>query len=315
MYKRLLLYALILAVGYYASVILLEHYTEGDQRFYRAFYDSLPGHAGSAIAALQKEYTGSSEPLFGSLMWLGSSYLGLEKTTYISLFNSAFAFSLYLFCHRAGLQWYVYPLIFTNYYFLVLITSAERLKFGFLFAILAALAERKWIRYLLMASSTLLHFQMIIIYTSLAFKWANRIFSEGITPRMILAIAFGSIVVAFLSVNFSGALIEKASYYSGSGIGEIVQLLALTCVGMIITRDRVQLLVMMTPITVAAFVLGAETRLNMVGVIVVLFQLILERRANHPFFLIVLSYLSFKSIGYLHNLWLYGDGFAISILR
>lgn len=301
-------YVLLSLVTYFVSSELLHLYTEGDQAHYRTFYEALAGVQLADIAPMQLLSTGSAEPLYGYLMWLGAN-AGLEKTAYVSFFNIVLIVLLvrFLRVHQAPL--FVVLLFLANFYLLVLMTSAERLKFSVLLLLAFAVMSGR-LRYLFAAAAPLAHFQTAIFYAAmLAGKFYEILMHRGRIKAF--AIMVGAILIGTLVIDRYGSmLVSKLSAHKGSfGIAELIPTAVLTFAGLVILRwQRARFLLSMVPIAGATMLLGGS-RVNMVGFMVLTYMTVVGRRTNHPIYLILLVYFAYKSIDYVFAIIQTGSGF------
>lgn len=305
---------LILGLGsYFASAWLLGHYTGSDQAHYTRFYESLVGAPLADIAYLQGNLTGSSEPLYGHLMWTGANVLGLDHTMFISIWNMALVLALVGFMRKHQAPLIVIALVLTNYYLLVLAFSAERLKFAYLFVTLGMLAHGWW-RYLFFAAAPIFHFQTIILYAAGVMGRVHDEAAKGIRGghRIIGLAMLATVGAAALSYRYMDAILGKFAAYTNhaGGLMEVADVALLIATGMIVSNHRWRLLFLMAPMIWATFMLGGETRMNMATFTVLCAALIYERRSAHPLFIALLAYCSFKSIGFIDRVLEYGSAFA-----
>jgi len=304
--------ALLCLVIFVISLSLLGAYTGGDQLNYRAFYDEVRGVRADAVPIVQAMTTGSAEPLYGYLMWLTSS-AGFDKDVVVSLMNSVLALVLHLFLrrHRAG----VLPslLIFTNFYLITLFTSLERLKLAYIFLTLAMLVTG-WKRAVILFISMTAHFQsflMIAAGTGVRLGSADFL-RRYVTPVQFLLILMGiPVVIAgfmLFVLRFLPAIQGKMAAYQGGGVAELASMGLLVIVGVIVLRRKQAFLVGLLPIAMAAAVFGAS-RLNVMAVTFLLYLAVTERRLSHPLVLALLVYFSLKSIPFIENIYIWGDGY------
>ena len=141
---------------YFLSHYLLSYYIYGDQRHYTDLYYAVRGASITEVPALQFTNTGSAEPFYGYMIWLASN-AGIEKTPLMAGFNGIFAVLVAATVRKLGGSIALAMVIFTNYYFIVLITAAERLKFSYIAFCLAILAGG-FLGRILFFSSLLMHF-------------------------------------------------------------------------------------------------------------------------------------------------------------
>jgi hypothetical protein len=121
------------------------------------------------------------------------------------------------------------------------------------------------------------------------------------------------ILVLFLIVFFviQEAIISKAGSYieNSDGTAEVANIIFLLIFTLIISKDRFQLLIALLPLVLAVYILGGM-RVNMIGVTVFFYLMLSERSLTHPLSLILLLYFSLKSVPFVKNILLYGDGFV-----
>jgi hypothetical protein len=167
-YRSMLSYILALTVFaafYFISAELLSLFKYGDQIAYRLFYDRLAGVPFEQVPIIQIATLGSAEPVYGILMWAGAN-IGFSKDGYLSFFNGFFAAALFILMRKYRVSPVVIALIFCNFYFLVLLTSAERLKFAYIFLTLAAIFSGR-IRFIFGALAFISHFQTLLNFVAM----------------------------------------------------------------------------------------------------------------------------------------------------
>ncbi|UPH70235.1 hypothetical protein LGT41_0010495 [Abyssibius alkaniclasticus] len=317
--SNFLWYALILSVSilvYISSQSLLAHYINGDQIFYINFYHSLKQAPFSAVTELQLINTGSAEPLYGYISWIFVN-LGFEKNTYIALSNVLLTMAVGLAMKNSGANPIIFLFVVTNFYFVVLLTSAERLKFGYLFfALLFAFPGKISIVSGLL--TPLFHFQMFINYASLFLgRFAEMRVKDfkklsTLVPFVALTIvaAFG---VYYIMEHYGASITFKVEHYSAVNtfkISDFVRLLGLIALALVLSIRFGTLLAYMAPIAISVALLGPE-RVNMIGFVTLLFIAAKNKQLMNPFFILLLSYFSFKTIDYIKNIYAYGNGFVI----
>lgn len=295
------------------SYFLISNYLYGDQIVYRMLYDVLRSASFSEILLLSKAYVSGGEPIPATLLWVGAS-LGLEKDFYISLFNTALMISLLYFLRINRATIFVVFLVMTNYYLLVLMTGAERLKFAYLILLLAANLKGKC-RVLLLALGPLAHFQSAILLVGIGAGHASdavkALFKRGVILKKhffftILLFLMAAILASF----FGGGVLAKAAIYMrlSEGLSELFEVFILLGVALAVSKDRLRVFLALIPMIAAVFLLGGD-RVNMMAFSVVFYFLALERRLSSPPFLLLLAYFSYKSIGFVSKVMVYGDGF------
>lgn len=305
----LLGYTSLFVVVFSTSVVVLGYYVNGDQWHYRMFYHALIAAHPSEVQTLQLRYTGGAEPLFGHVMWLGAN-LGYEKGEFVATFNALLAVVLVRFLRLNDVRIWLIPLFLANFYFLVLLFAAERLKFAVLLTLIfAALSSR--LRYFAAILAPFAHFQTLILYSSGLAAQIPRIVSRRTRLQTVWAFIVAAIVGVLLLNHFGASLQDKLAGYGSRerGFSELIGGVAALALGLVVIRDRLRLLLAMSPIMVAALVVGSA-RVNMMAFMLLTYLVVVERRACHPFYLTLLVYFAVKSVSFMHGVFALGDGFA-----
>lgn len=295
------------------SYILISHYLYGDQIVYRELYEALGYVSISEALDLSKTYVSGSEPFSAWILWFGAS-MGFDKDVYVSFFNLILLISIFCFLKINRASWVAIFLVLMNYYVLVLLTGAERLKFSYLFLLIAACLKGN-ARVFFMLCAPLAHFQSIIFLAGIGFGhlsgFFRSIYRRWAFPKAYIhfVVIFVVLLTAFL-LFFGQKLIQKASVYIGfsGGASELIQVSILLIFSLIVSRDRLRIFMALIPMMAAVFLLGGN-RVNMVAFSVVFYFLVLERRLSSTLSLVLLGYFSYKSIGFIKNVMLYGNAY------
>lgn len=295
------------------SLSLIVPYTGGDQRWYRSFYDALPGASLLEVPVLQAIFTGSAEPVYGYLMWIGAN-LGINKDVYISIFNVGLLLSIFLFLYRNNAHWAFTALTLTNFYTIVLLTSAERLKISYLVIVLSVIASSRFARRAFMVVAPLAHFQAILLYLMVLAGFAAKTKVRVVVKKRAFKIAVLAaplaifMVLVFLAV-FGPSLLSKATYYLRSlSPANAANIIFLIFVSMLVLDDKFRILLILLSSAVVAVLLGGD-RVNMIAVVIFFYFCVVQKKTLHPLALIVMLYFSLKSLGYVAKVYQSGSGF------
>ncbi len=304
----------LIPVIYILSYFLLSRYTEGDQIQYHKFYDALNGARIDEVMALALTYVSSAEPLSAFILWLGSN-LGCEKNIYISILNVIMLVSLFLLARKHGVKALMCFLLLTNFYVVVLMTGAERLKISYIFLILAALFAGR-VRLLLLSLSPFAHLQSVLLLLSVitaSFEdfIKKLIFRFSISKRAIVSMLLLSGVVVIFGYFLSEGILRKAMDYASGDIllFELVNVGILGLIALYVSHKRLQMFLILFPLIPAIVILGGA-RVNMIAFTLVIYYLMVERRLHHPLIYLLMMYFSIKTITFINGIFLYGDGFA-----
>lgn len=302
-------------LGMVFSLWYVDAYFAGDVISYAKFYDALYGMPHQYWARLQRVHLGSAEPLYRYIVGVGA-YNGWGRTLYLSVWNGVVvgAVGYALVKHRCSLIFSM--LVLTNFYLLVLLGSAERLKFAYLVLVLAFIVDNRNLKFVLAATSPFFHTQAMIQFAS-GFGYyvmANlqRLFQ---TPAKTFFFALGATasigVVAYLFFGAVGQSVEsKSAFYAdlSGGISEAVQWVLLLVVGLAVFKEKPAFFVGMLPMGVLTILFG--NRINVATFALFAALAILQRKTNNPVVLSVMAYMSLKSIPFLMDVSQFGDGFA-----
>ncbi|MDY6993742.1 MAG: hypothetical protein SVR94_14225, partial [Pseudomonadota bacterium] len=206
-------------------------------------------------------------------------------------------------------------LLMTNFYLVVLLTGAERLKIAYIMIIWAELLSGNKGR-VMAGLSPLAHLQNFIMMPSLLLAS----FSDSIRQLLIYGkfkLHFVSSVIiltlfsAFLFAVLYEGVINKAMHYISRNASwyEMWKLALLAMLAILVTRNRWRMCLVLIPLFPAVYLLGG-IRVNMIAITLVIYFLMQERVLNHPLVLLLLTYFSIKSVSFIRNIYLYGNGFV-----
>jgi len=312
--KKIYLQLIVLVVVFYLySFILISNYTDGDQRSYRALYDALSGVELIDVLEVSRFYITASDPLSFYILWSGAR-LGIDKDVFISLANVVLLSCLFFLARRYRANYLIVLMLMSNFYVVVLMTGAERLKFAFIFVFLAMIVKGRFKKIVFLVSAVFSHLQTIILLASFFMgdisAKVSKDFQKG-AVRKSVALGGFFVVLAGFAVVFAllGDIDRKADQYSNeSGIVGLAQVVGLFAAGLVFLKNRTRFIATMLPLVIAVILLGGQ-RVNMIAVMLVIFLFWLEGKVNHPFMYIVMLYFSVKSIPFIKNIMEYGNGF------
>lgn len=294
-------------IAFLLSNVFLSYCIEGDQVWYRRLYEALSEASLSDAVDISIAYTSGAEPLTAIILWLGA-YLGIPKDIYISVINTILVISLFVFARKNQVSMPMVFLLLTNFYIIVLISFAERLKISYLFLILAGLSVGK-IRTLLLFSALLSHFQSIIILFCFSFSYfygdIRNFFLLNILKKLSIILIL-SIVILLLNYDY---IIIKMDAYAGFGHPlEILKLILLMAIPLYVTRRPYRMAGTVSLLLPLVVMIGG-TRINMIAFTIAIFFLVKERRMNHPLVYLLMLYFSLKSLFFIEEVILTGQGF------
>lgn len=307
---------LIAVVFFVISFFLLNLSVYGDQEHYHRFYNKLNGASLVDVIKLQVSTVSGAEPVYGYLMWTGAN-LQIPKNLYLSFYNAILAASLFLLLKKYRVSPLVIILIFTNFYFFVLLVSAERLKISYMFLVISAISTGAMRRPFLLLGA-LSHFQTFINYSSIVCGSLKLPPAPSIRmslhklKSLALAFCIGICIAGVILLNFT-SIFEKFMYYvlAKMEITSLLNLLLLLVIGLVVTRQKRGYSFAMLPIILAAIVLG-PSRVNMIGFVMIFYHLMKEGLTSHPLIYALLVYFTVKTFPFIVNIVVHGNGFYVN---
>ena len=294
------------------SYLLISNYIYGDQNSYRALYEALSGTEFLDVPSISERYISASDWLSFYLLWVGA-ILGIDKDIYIALANTLMLLLLYVLARRNAINYSMIALLMCNFYVVVLMTGAERLKFAFIFLFLAALAHRKKTRIFLVASSVFAHLQSLILLASLVLNHQKEIIRHllrgSLKRKAVLSVVGAFIVGVVLFYIQLDAIEAKFNAYSENGaLAEVFQIAVFLMLGLFFIKNKLGFFITLLALMMLTFFVGGN-RVNMIAVFVGVYLFWIEGRGNHPFLYIVMIYFAFKSVPFVINILNHGNGF------
>lgn len=296
------------------SLKLLEFYINSDQVHYISYYEASKDASFVEIPVLGYAYLGSIEPISLFLLWLGAK-LGIAKNVYISILNVILAFGVIEVLRKYKVPWHTYIFVFSNYYFLVLMTGAERLKISYILLVYSVLIRNR-ISNLLLLLTPLAHFQSFILFLSLFLEKYSRYIFRIIVKLRCTKRLIQSVILTLTAVLLCSSLVSldplglKVLNYTkeADGLSEIINISILLVLSLLVTKYRLKLLISFVPLIILTYILG-NMRVNMIAFTFVFFFFLKEGRMANPIFILLLVYFSIKSWLFVNNIFVYGTGF------
>lgn len=297
----------------------------GDAESYQSLYDALSKASFHEVRELGVFYVSSNE-LTPYIIWIGAK-LGIAKNIYITFFNIILLCGILFFVINRKISFSIIfftILMVTNFYVVVLMTSAERLKFAYIFLILAALSKGR-MKTILFLSSITMHFQSILLVSGQLVYLYSRKIKETLLGKSserqkgsILKILILIALVTVSYIYFKNGILVKADVAlerSSNSISELAQLFLLFIASIILLKKKFETCIMFLFYSMAILLIGGS-RVNMIVYTSVVYIILSEGALNRftvravPFYLIAI-YLSFKSIGYIERTFIQGHGWPL----
>ena len=300
---------------FFGSLVLAGFYTESDQAAYHRAYNILPGMGWETGQLAYESAVSSAERVHYIVSLLGST-LEIDKDLLMSVCNGILAaYSMKLFLAWGADIRIAAAIVATNFYVFVLYFSAERLKFGFLFLVLAFLSTGKPVRMFVFSfMSVWSHFSMFIIYLGawLSGFLAKAEMGEWRWRSIWLKFALpGALIAVGLGFKSDYLLWKLNTYFAArdtfvfTSLVPILMLFGFSC---LYAKRLSGPLLNFMPVIVGVAILGGS-RMNMLGYFIFLYYGLRANGGLNAGVLATLVYLAYKGFAFVSNIIVHGHGF------
>ncbi|WP_404398443.1 hypothetical protein [Idiomarina loihiensis] len=251
------------------SLLLTPYLVDGDQLHYRELYRGLDGKSIVEGFVFYQSRINSVEPIYYLIAWV-SSNVGLEKDVLISVSNGFLSFLMTIYFRRIGAHYLpILMLTFLNFYTYVIFFSAERLKYSFIFILLALLFIGKIKGKFAIGISVLTHLQSAVFWLSIGFSMASKKFLGLAATRkvkrktLVWMLPTLLVLIAILFVMMP-QIIRKLGYFNQGGLIDSVKILVFLILAILASRKIKEPIGLIFPIVVLSFSIGGS-RLGIVA--------------------------------------------------
>jgi len=300
------------AIFFVFSLVIFPYYTEGDQFAYRGFYQGVVGLDFGEAFAFYRASLGSSEPVYFIIVYYLASFL--PKDILFSIINGWFAFTLSRLLDRRGMKWYLGPLIFSNFYFLVLLFAAERLKIALLLFGLAYFFKGIS-RYIVILCAVLGHVQLIMLAASAQAARISVIVTsllKGKISKETLALISLFLVLLAIFPALANHIYSKYEYYQiFGGLAELGKPIVFTLLACYYARRNImEVVIANLPLMLAAYAIGAD-RVVIFSYFVFLYYALNYRGGLNAGVFATSAYFTVKGYLFIVAILMYGHGFPL----
>lgn len=297
--------------AFVVSYFILPFYSAGDQTSLRHVYDMLPNLGFLEGFFYYNVALDAQEPGYFLLVYVFSGFM--DKDLLMSLLNAVLCYYLGLWLIRKNIPWRIIALLSLNFYLLVLFFSAERLKLGLLFVLMASAYSGAY-RHIYLCFAIFSHVQIALLLVS---KLSSNI-AISVLPlfrgRLRLKLLFslvGALFVVGLLFTLREHILSKMEVYMAlsGGVTHLVKPLIFTVFTLYYARHRwFEAFSMHAPIMLAAFIVGGERIVVFSYFVFMLYGLQFRRGSNFGVYLFS-TYFFVKGIIFITNIITYGNGF------
>ena len=303
-FKSLKLFLAIFILLFYTFFISKVFYA-GDLYTYASLYESQFGINIKNIISNSYKFTSSYDPIYSLISWL-SSNLKISRFAFVFFSNFLLGLSIIYFFHTKKIKYIFLFLVIPNLYFLVLLTSAERLKFAYLFFILGFLfKEKSKKKSLFIFISFFIHASMIIQFIPF---YVNKL-SNKLKLNEFIKIIFFLFVITLISILF---LQEKIKSYIGFYWKDFLFLFFITFIGYFeqFKINKTKYLIFTLPLVIVSLFLEPN-RITMFFVLSYFYFTLTNESKTYLLPILISIYFSIIGSIYIINGYYLGHGFPI----
>lgn len=287
-------------------------YTEGDQIKYIQAYNNMESVPLLDAFTNYSLIIGSLEVGYFLIIWFASN-LGISKILLIGCINSLLASLLVNLLLKYNVSIFVIlTLIFGNFYFIALYTELERLKFGFLFFVIAlTLINKKKYFYFFSSLSLINHTQFLLFYTG--FFLGSLIPSlRGVLNNFKVGkslVFVNLLLLAIFTFFMQEHIITKATFYfSNINFLSFLKSCPLIFLAYFYSKKDSMSFAVLLILAIGVLLLGGD-RINIFIYFSFLYYGLQVNRGLNFGILITSLYFTFKGILFINNIMDYGRGY------
>ena len=296
------------------SLFTFQYYTGGDQLFYREYYQNVNGYAWTEAFQYYRQALGSSEPGYFLITYLLANVI--YKDMLMSITNGVLVFLLVRRLMAMKVKLFIITILLLNFYLLVIMFSAERLKLSLLFFLLAYQTP-SYVRNALLSISVLTHLQVVLlvvvtqireVFCVLKFLCIEKIIALYV--KLFIILALGGLVGYY----FQDHIIYKFQVYNSNfgGWAAVVKPLIFFVLTIFHARNKPVTALGCSVLLVAAFFVGSE-RITILSYFVFMYYA-LQYKGGVNFWVLVTSiYFFVKGVMFLYSAYIFGDGFVVNV--
>lgn len=311
--------SIFLIIFFVFSKFLLSYYLCGDQEHYIKFYNSIASTSFKDVIFLQKDILSSIEFVFGYIIFLASNVFCLDKNIFISLSNCFLVFLIFNYFNKKNVNLLLlFFITVTNFYFLVLYTGAERLKFGTIFFLLSLIYvnNRKYF-FIFILLTLFSHVQFLILYVAIFFIYSIKSRRGFIIKKQNLYFCFIVFVLLIvLLFVMREHVCSKFIYYfslNDSVFMSVLKNIPFAMICLYYSKDKKNEIFCLYGFIVLASMFVGSNRLIIFSYFIMLNYVLPYKKGLNFGILITTLYFMYKGFVFVTNILKYGDGFVVPV--
>ncbi|WP_324730743.1 hypothetical protein [Pseudomonas paeninsulae] len=302
------------SIFFLVSLYVFPYFTGGDQFGYRSFYEGVSALSLFDAFDFYMNSLGTMEPGYFVFVFIFSSIF--DKDFIFSTVNFLFAYLGFLWLVRSRVSRWIVVLLCFNFYFFVLLFSAERLKFSILF-FLCGVYCFGFFRYFFWIGSIFVHVQVVSLLVSAQssrFLMFLKSLSRGAAGFDFFVLMIALLVLVAIFIILREHISSKFYFYYAlaGGYQGLFKPVFFTLLAVIYAKGKwAEALVAGLPIILLAFFVGSD-RVTIISYFVFMYYGLNFRRGLNLAVISSSVYFAVKGVIFLSNIIRFGDGFALS---
>ncbi|MFV0453632.1 MAG: hypothetical protein ACK5NQ_01275 [Pseudomonas sp.] len=297
------------------SLCVYPYFYGGDQLYYREFYEGVSGLSLVDAFAFYRETLGTSEPIYFLVVYFFSSFV--SKDVLFSLLNFVLAYLVLFWMLVNRVKILIIFLLVFNFYFVVLLFSAERLKVSLILFLLGLVCHGSC-RFVLFGVSFFAHVQVLMLFIAAESERIVFMIQRLLRGKILfeaLYLFLGVCVICSVVFLMRAHVVSKLSYYLElGGWVSVIKPLALCCAAVFYARGcRLQAVLSGAPFLIFAFFVGDERVTIFSYFVFMYFALRFNGGSNLGVVLFGLYFL-WSGLRFLYAIFESGDGFDAFVL-
>ena len=232
----------------------------------------------------------------------------------MSLANASLTFVMMRWLYSLGINYWLIPIfVLTNYYLYVLYFSAERLKFGILFLVLALLVKKKHLYFFItLICSIFSHFSVVILFCCMFLHQLKNLKQLILDRKAVLLVCGAAALLSvILALNLEYLLWKFNQYFRDSepfSLSKIIPILICFSASYIYSKDKIMTVLIFFPVVTGILILDGS-RLNMFGYFLFLYFGFQANKGVNIGVITSLIYFGYRTVSYVRQITLTGSGF------
>ena len=310
--KLLISHSVIFAIiTFIFSMIVSPYYTGGDQEYYIYFYEAIKDLGFIEGYLIYYGSLGAQEPFYYLLIFMFSRVV--DKFLLMSLINAIMGYFLSYNLIKLKVNKLIIYSLLLNYYFVVLMFSAERLKISLTLLLMVLTTKSIFKSLTLMLFVVLSHIQSILLLFVIKFglmkKKSRFLFGKNKIRRSIIYIFITGVIVSASYFMKDYVLLKFEVYNVNSEIENLIKPIIFLLLSLFFAKQKkLKVFLSFMPILFFSYLIGDE-RINIFSFFLFFYFASRVKKGINFIMIVTLCYYLYKGFDFTNNILLYQSGY------